>query len=248
MKKNDKIKNILGALFTIYSGIIFIGSMLLFIPPMWAVQFIKEPKRTEVFIYLCRMWMGIFFPLTCIRTKIRGREHFKKGEQYIVACNHNSLVDILLSSPGIPGANKTIAKIELSRIPLFGLIYKRGSILIDRNNDASKKDSYIKMKEVLAEGMHMCIYPEGTRNKTNKPLKSFHDGAFRLAFDTGKSIIPAIITGSKNILPHDKTFYFWPGKMELKFLGPISPLGFANYTEMKEHVFEVMKNELTKSS
>ncbi len=190
------------------------------------------------------MWMGIFFPLTFIRTKIIGKEHFKKGEQYIVTCNHNSLVDILISSPGIPGANKTIAKIELSRIPLFGLIYKRGSILIDRNNDASRKDSYNKMKEVLAKGMHMCIYPEGTRNKSNKPLKSFHDGAFRLAFDTGKSIIPAIIKGSKDIMPHNKTFYFWPGKMVLKFLPPVSPEGFADYTAMKEHVFDLMMTEL----
>lgn len=241
---NDKIKNILGALFTIYAGIIFISSMLMFIPAMWAIRFIKEPKRTSFFIYLCRMWMAIFFPLSFIKTTILGREHFKKGKNYIIACNHNSLVDILLSSPGIPGANKTIAKIELSRIPLFGLIYKRGSILIDRKSDASKKESYLKMKEVLAQGMHMCIYPEGTRNNTNKPLKSFHDGAFRLAFDTGKSIIPAIIKGSKDILPHNKTFYFWPGKMELKFLAPVSPAGFADYVTMKEHVFEVMKNEL----
>lgn len=234
----------MGALFTIYGGIIFISSMLLFTPVMWATRFIKEPKRTEVFIHLCRIWMAIFFPLTGIRTKIYGKEHFKKGENYIVTCNHNSLVDILISSPGIPGANKTIAKIELSRIPLFGLIYKRGSILIDRNKEASRKDSYLNMREVLASGMHMCIYPEGTRNKTNKPLKSFHDGAFRLAFDTGKSIIPAIIKGSKEILPHNKTFYFWPGKMELKFLAPVSPSGFVDYTAMKEHVFEVMKNEL----
>ena len=133
---------------------------------------------------------------------------------------------------------------QMQDLDWFGLIYKRGSILIDRNKEASRKDSYLNMREVLASGMHMCIYPEGTRNKTNKPLKSFHDGAFRLAFDTGKSIIPAIIKGSKDILPHNKTFYFWPGKMELKFLAPVSPAGFADYSAMKEHVFEVMKNEL----
>lgn len=241
---NSKIKNILGGLFTIYGGIIFISTMLLFIPIIWAIRFIDEPKRTAIFIHLCRIWMAIFFPLTGIRTRILGKEHFKTGENYIVACNHNSMVDILLSSPGIPGANKTIAKIELSRIPLFGLIYKRGSILINRNSETSRKESYLKMKDVLDEGMHMCIYPEGTRNKTNKPLKSFHDGAFRLAFETGKSIIPAIIKGSKDIMPHDKTFYFWPGKVALKFLPPVSPSSFTDYTAMKEHVFEVMKNEL----
>ena len=40
------------------------------------------------------------------------------------------------------------------------------------------------MKEVLKKGMHMCIYPEGTRNRTNEPLKKFYDGAFKLAVET----------------------------------------------------------------
>ena len=49
------------------------------------------------------------------------------------------------------------------------------------------------MKKVLDMGLHMCIYPEGTRNKTDQPLKTFHDGAFRLAIDTRKAIIPGMI-------------------------------------------------------
>lgn len=130
--------------------------------------------------------MAIFFTLSGVRLTIRGRENFKKGENYIVVCNHNSLMDVPLTSPGIPGANKTIAKIEMAKIPVFGIIYKRGSVLLDRKSDASRRDSYLAMKDVLEKGMHMCIYPEGTRNKTENPLKSFHDGAFRLSFDTGK--------------------------------------------------------------
>ena len=67
-----------------------------------------------------------------------------------------------VSSPGIPGGNKTIAKAEMAKIPLFGLIYKTGSILVDRKNEKSRRDSFTKMKEVLDMGLHMCIYPEGT--------------------------------------------------------------------------------------
>jgi 1-acyl-sn-glycerol-3-phosphate acyltransferase len=246
MNMNNKIKNILGALFTVYGGIVFISTMLLIIPLVWAIRFLKEPKRTATLIYISRIWMSIFFPLAGIRVKITGKEHFSRGQNYIVTCNHNSLADILLSSPGIPGANKTIAKIELSKIPIFGLIYKRGSILVDRKSDSSKKESYSKMKEVLAMGMHMCIYPEGTRNKTNKPLKTFHDGAFKLSIETGKAIIPGIIRGTNKLLPHDKAFYFWPGKIELKFLPPIEPQQFANASELKEHVYRVMEKELSR--
>jgi len=176
------VKNILGRVFTVWGGLMFIATMLIFIVPIWATGFFPEPKRTEWVIKLCRAWMFLFFPLAGIRVKISGKEKFKKGENYIVVCNHNSLMDVPLTCPGIPGTNKTIAKIEMSRVPLFGLIYKRGSVLLDRSSEHSRKQSYGQMKEVLEWGMHMCIYPEGTRNKTNDPLKSFHDGAFRPLF------------------------------------------------------------------
>lgn len=238
------IKKILGALFTIWGCLVFILSMLIFILPIWATGYFREPKRTAWVIRFCRMWMSFFFPLSGIRVRISGRSEFKKDENYIVVCNHNSLMDVPLTSPGIPGTNKTIAKIEMSKIPLFGIIYKRGSVLLDRSSDASRKQSYTDMKKVLELGMHMCIYPEGTRNKTDNPLKSFHDGAFRLSFDTGKSIIPCIIKGTRSMLPHDKKFYFWPGKASMHFLPAISPKGFEHPNAMKEYVFKLMWTEL----
>ena len=69
----------------------------------------------------------------------------------------------------------------MAKIPLFGLIYKTGSILVDRKDEKSRRESFSKMKEVLDMGLHMCIYPEGTRNTSTEPIKPFHDGAFRLA-------------------------------------------------------------------
>ena len=239
-------KNILGRVFTIWGGLVFIGTMLIFIVPIWATGILPEPKRTGWVIRFCRMWMALFFPLSGIRLKINGRSHFKHGENYVVVCNHNSLMDVPLSSPGIPGANKTIAKIEMSKIPLFGIIYKRGSVLLDRKNDDSRKSSYIEMKNVLSKGMHMCIYPEGTRNKTNDPLKSFHDGAFMLSYETGKKIIPCLIRGTRTMLPLDKTFYFWPGKASMEFLTPIDPADFADVATLKKHVFDQMWTELSK--
>lgn len=240
------IKNILGRVFTIWGGLVFVGTMLIFIVPIWATGLMPEPKRTAWVIRFCRMWMALFFPLSGIRLNIKGRSHFKKGENYVVVCNHNSLMDVPLSSPGIPGANKTIAKIEMSKIPLFGIIYKRGSVLLDRKNDESRKSSYMEMKNVLSQGMHMCIYPEGTRNKTNDPLKSFHDGAFKLSYETGKKIIPCLIKGTRSMLPLDKTFFFWPGKASMEFLPAVDPADFPNAATLKKHVFDLMWTELSK--
>ncbi len=188
--------------------------------------------------------MAIFFPLSGVRLTIKGKSAFKKGENYIVVCNHNSLMDVPLTSPGIPGANKTIAKIEMSKVPLFGIIYKRGSVLLDRKNDESRKASYNEMKQVLAKGMHMCIYPEGTRNKTNDPLKTFHDGAFKLSFDTGKKIIPCLIRGTRNMLPLDKTFFFWPGKASMEFLEAVDPKDFPDQLALKQYIFKLMWDKL----
>src|SRR6195952_5508674 len=131
-------------------------------------------------------------------------------------------MEVPLSTPFIPGPNKTIAKAEMSKIPIFGLIYKRGAILVDRSNKSSRQQSFKLMKEVLSMGMHMCIYPEGTRNKTALPLKDFHDGAFKLAIECETRIVPALIFNTKKVMPPGKTFYFWPSKMELHFLPPVT--------------------------
>jgi 1-acyl-sn-glycerol-3-phosphate acyltransferase len=238
------IRNILGRIFTFWGGIVFVSSMLIFLFPIWATGILPEPKRTAWVIRFCRMWMAIFFPLSGVRLTIKGKSAFKKGENYIVVCNHNSLMDVPLTSPGIPGANKTIAKIEMSKVPLFGIIYKRGSVLLDRKNDESRKASYNEMKHVLAQGMHMCIYPEGTRNKTNDPLKTFHDGAFKLSFDTGKKIIPCLIRGTRNMLPLDKTFFFWPGKASMEFLEAVDPKDFPDQLALKQYIFKLMWDKL----
>ena len=128
----------------------------------------------------------------------------------------------------------------MAKIPLFGLIYKRGSVLVDRKNKDSRKDSFKKMKDVLAMGMHMCIYPEGTRNKTGEPLKAFHYGAFKLAVDTQKSILPAILFNTKKVLPSGKTFFFWPSKMEIHFLQPYAVNSDDTFENLKQAMFTLM--------
>ncbi len=207
---------------------------------MWIIGVIDEPKRTDIFRIVSKVWMRIFFFLTGCRLKTVGLENFKKGENYIVTCNHNSLMDVPLTTPFIPGANKTIAKAEMAKTPLFGLVYKRGSILVDRNDKNSRQSSFKKMKDVLNMGMHMCIYPEGTRNKTNLPLKGFYDGAFKLAVDTEISILPALIFNTKTVLPSDKVFFFWPSKMELHFLPPVTVVQSENFEIVKAKVFKIM--------
>ena len=235
------IKNILGRIFALWAIIVFASTMLLVVIPAWLVGFWPEPKRSHLIFPIFRAWMSLFFIGTGVRRRYHGKEHFKKGETYVVVCNHNSFMDPPLSSPGIPYTNKTIAKSEMMRIPLFGIIYKRGSVLVNRKSDRDRKESYIRMKEVLTMGMHMCIYPEGTRNKTNEPLQRFHDGAFKLAVESGRSIIPSLLFNTRKVLPHNKSFYFWPQKVEMHFLSPVEVVG-KTPQQLKTEVWEIMKN------
>lgn len=236
------MKNFIFRIAAAWALIVFVVTLLMFVLPIWFIGIFEEPGRTGYFRRISIVWMSLFFFLTGCRLKVKGKQNFKRGEKYIVTCNHNSLMDVPVSTPFIPGANKTIAKAEMAKIPLFGLIYKRGSILVDRNDKKSRQDSFRKMKNVLQMGMHMCIYPEGTRNKTNLPLKEFHDGAFKLAKETGVSIIPALIFNTKKILPPGKTFYFHPAKMEIHFLPAIKAEEGNNYEFLKEKVHHVMSD------
>ena len=234
------MKNIFSRIFAAWALIVFIITMIPVALFLWVIGLVKEPKRTYIFRVTSKIWMRIFFFTTGCRLKIKGIKNFIPGENYIVICNHNSLMDVPLSTPFIPGANKTIAKSEMAKIPVFGLIYKRGSILVDRNDKNSRRDSFKKMKAVLLTGMHMCIYPEGTRNKTELPLKEFHDGAFRLAIESNKKILPALMFNTKKVLPPGKTFYFWPSKMELHFLPAVSANKSDDLEMLKQKLHSIM--------
>jgi 1-acyl-sn-glycerol-3-phosphate acyltransferase len=234
---------VLGPIWAVWVILIFVLTMLIFlIPFLLFCYFRPDPQKTKWFCRYSGVWMGVFLPLAGCPLRIRGKEKFAKDQTYIVVCNHNALIDVPVSSPGIPGGNKTIAKIEFARIPIFGLMYRAGSIIVDRKSEASRRDSFTKMKEALEMGLHMCIYPEGTRNKTNEPLKAFHDGAFRLSLNTGKAIVPAIILNSRKIMPPGTTFYFRPHRLGLHFLGPVTPQPGESVESLKQRVFVLMRD------
>lgn len=233
------IKNILGRVWALWALVTFIVSFLFILIPSLLTWLIPDPKGQDLFIKIARVWMRVWLTIVGCRLIIKGKRNFKKGEVYIVTCNHNSFLDPPLSSPFIQGPNKTIAKSDFKKIPLFNWYYQKGGLLVDRKSEESRRRSYEEMKIVLQKGIHMCIYPEGTRNRTPDPLKPFYSGAFRLAIETGHSIMPAILLNTKKVLPPGKFLYGWPGKVEIHFLNPISPIG-KSVDELKSQVFNEM--------
>ena len=112
-------------------------------------------------------------------------------------------------------------------------------MLVDRNSDASRRKSFEDMKRVLNEKLDMVIYPEGTRNRSYEPLKKFYDGAFRLAVDTQKPIIPTLVFNTKKVLPANKFFFMLPHTLEMHFL-PAVESNNCTSQQLKEKIFKIM--------
>ncbi len=240
------MKNIFARIWALWGLISFIVTFLIIIiPSLCAHLFRDEKKGQSYFIAVSKIWMNVWLTLIGCPLTIKGKEYFEANENYIVIFNHNALLDIPLSAPYVPGANKTIGKSSFAKVPLFGLFYKLGTILIDRKNEKSRRKSYEMMRTVLSKGMHMCIYPEGTRNRTGEPLKPFFDGAFKLSVESGKSIIPCIIKGTSTAMPISKTFYLLPTRLSMNFLPPVQPEN-SSAKELNQQVFALMWKELEK--
>ena len=241
------VKNIFGRIWALWALITFIVSFLIILLPSMLAHLMKDLKGQRYFITVSRIWMNVWLFLVGCPVKVHGKENFKNNTSYVVVFNHNAFLDVPLSAPYVPGANKTIAKASFAKIPLFGLFYKRGSVLVDRKDDKSRSKSFDSMKRVLATGMHMCLYPEGTRNRTAEPMKPFYDGAFRLAVATNKDIIPCVISGTKKAMPINKSFFLLPVRLQMHFL-PAIPSAGMSVQDLKEKTFNIMLQEYVKKA
>ena len=155
------IKNIFARIWALWGLVTFAITFLIAFPFAMVSYFMKGVRRQRYFILVSRVWMRVWLSLVCCPVRISGRFQFEYGHNYIVLFNHNALLDVPISSPFVPGSNKTIAKASFSKVPIFGLYYKLGSVLVDRKNEKSRAKSFDKMQKVLAAGINMCIYPDG---------------------------------------------------------------------------------------
>jgi len=238
------IRKIFGAVYLVYGLLMFIVTMLVVIIPIWIISLLPEPYRARAIHPVFRLWMGVFMLLIFCPVVRRGKKYFAKGQNYVVVINHNSYMDIPVSSPWIPGPNKTLGKIEMTKVPLFGLIYKAGAIIIDRKNQDSRRESFSKMQDTLSKGIHLCLYPEGTRNKTDKPLQPFYDGAFITAIKTQTPIIPGILLNTKKVLCQKNILLTRPSVIYFHFLEPIPTKGLTleDLSSLKSKVHDLMES------
>ena len=129
-----------------------------------------------------------------------GEENVPKDEPVLYIGNHRSYFDIIITYARCPRLTGYISKNSLEKVPLLRTWMKRlHCLFIDRENIKEGLKTILAGIENVNNGISMCIYPEGTRNKTEEELLPFKEGSFKIAEKTGCAIIPMAISNSAEI-------------------------------------------------
>lgn len=198
-------------------------------------------KHGSVTYTFLKIWSWIFSQLTFIRYEIIGRDKIDREQSYIYASNHTSFLDAPGLSLGVPTQFRPLAKKELLKIPIFGLIVKTATIVVDRSSAESRRKSIETLKSILRQGISILIFPEGTQNRTEEPLQPFYDGAFRIALQTSTPIAPIVIINAGKLMPPSK-LSVKPGKIKVVFCDPVDVKGktMQDLNDLKAEVRESM--------
>lgn len=139
-----------------------------------------------------------------------------------------------------------LGKEEIKKIPVFGFIYSRGAVMVDRGNTERRAKSVRILKSLLKHHISVGIFPEGTFNETGKPLKSFYDGAFRIAIETQTPVKPILFLDNYSLLSPRHLLGLKHGRSRAVFLEEIPPDGFSlkDISGYKRKVFEIMDAKL----
>lgn len=208
-------------IYTVYAALLFVLLMIIF-GLFIILHLVLSPRGGKVSFIFIRLWARIWSLLTGIRYEVHGRQHIDPKQAYIYIFNHRSFIDAPVIPIAIRQEVRAIGKKELSKIPIFGLIVSRVAVWVDRKDTASRKASVEILKEILAKGISIVVAPEGTRNDTGQTLLPFQKGAFRIAVETGTSIMPMAVLGADKIMKRG-SLLMKPGKVRIYFSSPISP-------------------------
>ena len=136
-----------------------------------------------------------------LNVKVINKEKIPKDGQYLLVSNHRSVIDPLIIEVALKDNSlfgHWISKKELYNSFFFGIFVKNGgSILLDREN-SSMSGFFSDIKESIQGGDSIFIFPEGTRNKSEKELGEFKDGSRIIAVKNRLNILPVFIRSNAN--------------------------------------------------
>lgn len=172
------------------------------------------------------------FRMTRIRVIVEGRENVPARTACIFMSNHVSNLDPPALIPHIPGRTSAFLKRALMKIPVLGYAFRLGEFIpVERDGRVeSAQQSVAAARAVLAKGIHITTFVEGTRSRDGR-LLPFKKGPFYLAMETGAPCIPVSIHGTEEMMGKG-SLRIRPGAAHILFHEPLYPANYAGREEL----------------
>ncbi len=195
---------------------------------------------------LCIVWADLWFPLIGVWHKRIFEVPHDKTKQYIFVTNHISYLDAAIIPKAYRQPVRPLGKVEMSKVPVFGFIYRNAIVTVDRSSPENRASSVRVLKSIISKGISVLVFPEGTFNMGTTPLKDFYDGAFRVAIETQTPVKPVLFLDAYTRMPYESLFLMTPGKSRIVYLDEIPVNGYTleNVKELKDKVYAVMEKKL----
>jgi 1-acyl-sn-glycerol-3-phosphate acyltransferase len=243
--KSSLISFSLRGLYTIWAGLVFVTIFLVLYPFIFV--FLQRRSWKRVAHRLVRLWGQLFFVFVGIRIKVT--HHFKPDpkQTYVFCANHFSYVDIAVVVVIIRQYFSFVGKNAMKKIPLFGYLYARLNILVDRADKNSRASSLNRSIRALQSGRSIVIFPEGGIISKNFPYMAnpLKDGAFIMAIQQQVPIVP-ISFHNNHLLMDEDTLMMCPGTLHVEIHPPFETKGLMmeDLPVLREKVFESIQNPI----
>ncbi len=239
------MKGLIRWLYSRYCLTVFALIFLLFFPLFWlTIQF--EGGRGFA-LRLNHWWAIWFWRLSFIPVKQIYNAPLDPSKQYVFCANHSSFLDIpligLYRNPFV-----FVGKSSLSKVPLFGYVFAKVHITVDRSSIKSKYATLQRAASVIDQGISLVMFPEGGTEKEPPKLEPFKDGAFRLAIEKQIPIVPVTIPYNWIILPSHQGLMVNRRKSIAIYHKPLPTEGLSlqDLESLKGQVTRIIKSELLK--
>lgn len=241
------MRRFLSKIYTLYALFWFTFFTLLAFPLVLIFSFFGRRRGGNLICVMARIWADIWYFILGIRHENIFESSYDPSRNYVFLFNHTSYMDIPCLFKAIRKQPfRVLGKEEIKKIPIFGFIYSRGAVMVDRGDIMRRAKSVRALKSLLKHHISIGIFPEGTFNETGKALKSFYDGAFRISIETQTPIKPVLFLDNYHLLNHRELLSLKHGRSRAVFLDEISPEGFTlkQISHFKQKVYTIMENKL----
>jgi 1-acyl-sn-glycerol-3-phosphate acyltransferase len=232
-------------IYKLWIGFVFWCSLLLLYIP-FRILLSKKAWYEKAFD-LKRFWSGLLQKFIFCPVQIIGNAEFPKGA-FLIASNHSSHLDTVFLYRVVPRYFAFVGKGELLKWPLFRLFFRTSDIPVDRGNSIKAYQSLQKAADILDEGKCVAIYPEGTIPLTSPKMKSFKNGAFRLAIEKNVPIVPITWLTNYRIMNNPEKIFSpsLPHVVRVVVHPPVYPRGSneQDLIALRQEVFKVINAAL----